>query len=85
MNDNLKLAVKIGGKTALTWIFTFGFGLLVTFITLLIALYTNIELAGTDPAKLKALFFWITFFKFSYISINFWSTYFSNRIFHNCE
>lgn len=41
MKENLKLAVKIGGKIALTWAFTFGLGLMLTLLSFLIAYYSN--------------------------------------------
>jgi hypothetical protein len=46
VEENLKTAVKISGKTALKWILVFALGNIVTLITFLIALYNNIELAG---------------------------------------
>lgn len=56
MKENFKIAAKIGGKTALKWIFIFVLGNIVTLITFLIALYGNIELAGGGHGSIIALF-----------------------------
>lgn len=46
MNEKIKIAAKIGGKTFLKWIFILILGCIITSIFALIALYKNIDLAG---------------------------------------
>ncbi|SOU86352.1 hypothetical protein [Tenacibaculum dicentrarchi] len=56
MKENIKIAVKISGKTALKWIFIFSLGNIVTLITFLIALYGNIGLSGGGHGSIIGLF-----------------------------
>lgn len=54
--ENTKIAAKISGKIFLKWIFIFGLGNIVTFITFFIAIYSNIEMAGGGHGNIIALF-----------------------------
>lgn len=56
MKENFKIAVSIGGKMALKWIFIFVLGTIVTLITFFIALYRNIELADGAHSSITNLF-----------------------------
>ena len=56
LKENIKLAVKISGKTALKWVFIFAVGDIVTLVTFLIALYGNIGLAGGGHGSIIGLF-----------------------------
>ncbi|MBE7634681.1 hypothetical protein [Tenacibaculum finnmarkense] len=56
MKENIKIAVKISGKTALKWIFIFALGNIVTLIIFLIALYGNIGLSGGGHGSIIGLF-----------------------------
>lgn len=54
--ENTKVVAKISAKIFVKWIFIFGLGNLVTFITFFIAIYSNIGMAGGGHGNIIALF-----------------------------
>ena len=56
MKENIKLATKIGGKAIVKWLFIFIMGNTLTLTIFLIALYTNLQLAGGGHGQVVALF-----------------------------